>query len=205
MVYFLVPTLLKFIFPTPIFGSTPICPSISTWPSWYQVLGLCKQWCEQRTPTMQITMDPTWRNIRTCSNIFSISSCIFFGRKIHQNPPISYTCNNPSSQRIEKLWKLIRTPWDSGARRSKSSCWSNAVHICPYMSIDYLYLRTVNAYQCRLQLSIHWMFKKHDINQPIKSAMSAVSCTSVRHFQERNIYTMFHWHPTSSYIPQKHV
>ena len=52
------------------------------------------------------------------------------------------------------------------------------------------------------------MLKEDDINEPIKNALSAVSCTSVRHFQERNIFTLcftdiLH-HPTSSYIILHH-
>ena len=58
-------------------------------------------------------------------------------------------------------------------------------------------------------LAVHSLkVEKHDSSEPIKNAMSPVSCTSVRHFQEMehsHYVTMFHKHPASSYIPQKHA
>ena len=46
-------------------------------------------------------------------------------------------------------------------------------------------MQTINAVYAFIECS-----KRMTSNEPIKNALSAVSCTSVRHFQERNIFTL---------------
>ena len=89
-------------------------------------LGSVQRWCWPWTPKIHITMDPTWRNIRTSSASFLWWKSI----KIHQNPPTSYTCNDPSSQRIEKLWKLLNTHKNSLSQLHTFRNWNKILTLC---------------------------------------------------------------------------
>ena len=156
-------------------------------------------------------MHPTCRNMRTDSNIFSLQHlCVFLGGKsirsikIHQLHPISYPCNDPSSYHPKELrnYENASNLPETLSRLSCRSNWSNAVHTCPHTSVDHA------NHQCIISmLSIHSLNVQIDWHQRADQECSVRSqlhfCSSLS--GKKYIYTMFHWHPTSSYICQKHI